>query len=200
LAQTSPTALARASTTATLAVHEGDAAIDLARVNDEGEPLDTRAMNSWLALIDDVDAQELSEVMTINAVAPFVLTRALLPALTMRAQSPSVVVSVTSREGQFYAASTKLPRHPHTNMAKAALNMLVRTCGPALVDQGVVWAAVDPGWLSEQRPQGPVAPTRAPPLTLDDGVARVLAPVSSVRAGEPVAAGVLWKDFRVAPW
>lgn len=45
-------------------------------------------------------------------------------------QSPAedrYIVNVSAMEGQFYRKN-KSSKHPHTNMAKAALNMMTRTC------------------------------------------------------------------------
>jgi NAD(P)-dependent dehydrogenase (short-subunit alcohol dehydrogenase family) len=166
-------------------------------LDDEGEPVDTREQNSWTALMDDVDKDELVEVLVVNAAAPFVLTRALLPLLTKSPSPRRAVVCVSSREGRFHVED-KLARHPHTNMAKAALNMLVRTSGGHLAEAGISTMAVDPGWFSEQRAQ---RETRSLPLSLDDAAARVLsAVVRGLDASTPPIAGALFKDFKVAAW
>jgi len=106
-------------------------------------------------------------------------------------------------EGQF-AQRRKPSRHPHTNMAKAALNMLTRTIADSFAKERVIVCSVDPGWVSPQNPFAQDAAMRAsgfaPPLDAEDGAARVLDPVFRAKNGEPVEHGALFKDFVVAPW
>jgi NAD(P)-dependent dehydrogenase (short-subunit alcohol dehydrogenase family) len=113
------------------------------------------------------------------------------------------VRNVTAIEGQF-AQRRKPSRHPHTNMAKAALNMLTRTIADSFAKERVIVCSVDPGWVSPQNPFAQDAAMRAsgfaPPLDAEDGAARVLDPVFRAKNGEPVEHGALFKDFVVAPW
>src|SRR5262245_34468459 len=109
---------------------------------------------------------------------------------------------VSAAEGQF--AGGKNGRHPHTNMAKAALNMLVRTSAPECAADRVFLTAVDPGWFSVQH-AAPAAERFAAeggrvPLDAVDAAARVLDPVvTGIASGRP-ASGVLFKDYREVPW
>jgi NAD(P)-dependent dehydrogenase (short-subunit alcohol dehydrogenase family) len=68
--------------------------------------------------------------------------------------------------------------HPHTNMAKAAVNMLTRTSAQEMFDtDGILMTSVDTGWITDERPH----PTKVrlakegfrAPLDLVDGAARV---------------------------
>jgi len=112
------------------------------------------------------------------------------------------VVNVSAMEGVF-GRGYKGPGHPHTNMAKAALNMLTRTSAEELAAQGVHLSSVDTGWITDENP----APKKAriadqgfrTPLDIVDGAARIYDPIVRGEAGRPVS-GVFLKDYRVADW
>jgi NAD(P)-dependent dehydrogenase (short-subunit alcohol dehydrogenase family) len=109
-------------------------------------------------------------------------------------------------EGQFSRVS-KGHRHPHTNMAKAALNMLTRTAGLEYQMDGIYMTAADTGWVTDKRPfrqAAHEAETKgfAPPLDCKDGAARVYHPILEGIIDEekkPFLA-VFLKDFKVHPW
>jgi NAD(P)-dependent dehydrogenase (short-subunit alcohol dehydrogenase family) len=168
----------------------------------DGLPADGRASNSWEQTLADVNLLELVEVQLVNALAPFVLLRRLVPALRRSPHPLRFVVNVTSREGQFSAGRDAW--HPHTNMAKASLNMLTRTCAADLARHGVLVNSVDPGLVSHQgtaeRVRRREEQGRRPPLDAEDGAARVCAPVfTALRTGQAVW-GQLFKDFEPVPW
>ncbi|MEZ4411251.1 MAG: SDR family NAD(P)-dependent oxidoreductase [Polyangiales bacterium] len=167
------------------------------------QPDDRRERNSWRARVGEVSTRELVSVHAVTALAPFVLVNALRPLLARDVTVDKFVVLVSAVEGQFYRAG-KTPRHPHTNMAKAALNMLARTSGEDLARERIWCCAVDTGWVSDQNP-APIAARMAdggfePPLDEEDGAARVLDPVFRALRGEAPAQGVFLKDYAVAPW
>lgn len=160
---------------------------------------DTSSRNSWTARIGEVDPAELLEVQLVNAVAPFLLIDRLLP-LLLKAPAPRrYVVNVSAVEGQFTVAN-KTGRHPHTNMAKAGLNMLTRTSAADLARRGVYMCSVDTGWITDEIP-GPIRDhlDRRTPLDVIDGAARVYDPIVRGEAGDPVH-GVFLKDYAEAPW
>ncbi|MFD7308644.1 SDR family NAD(P)-dependent oxidoreductase [Promicromonospora sp. NPDC059942] len=171
-------------------------------VDEAGLLPDLAPANSWTASLGDLDPAEVLEVQLVNAVAPALLCDRLLPALLAAPVERRYVVNVTAVEGRF-AVRNKTDRHPHTNMAKAALNMLTRTSGPALAAQGVYMTAVDTGWITDENP----LPTRdrladrgfRTPLDVIDGAARVYDPIVRGEAGEPLA-GVFLKDYKEASW
>lgn len=184
-----------------------------------GEPLDLRPSSSWTATLcrGGVAERELLEVLAVNAAAPFMLFQGLLPVLRQpRAGSVGeesvaaegrFIVNVTSAEGIFSmdGSASKTAEHPHTNMAKAALNMLTKTSAPELSQYGIYCTAVDPGWVSMMRPGSPFEAKRPlPPLSVADGAARVVAPimdgVRALRAGRRPLHGVLFRNYVVAPW
>ncbi|WP_221090162.1 SDR family NAD(P)-dependent oxidoreductase [Deinococcus aquaedulcis] len=169
-----------------------------------GQALDLRPHNSWTARLDEVEARELLEVQLVNTTAPYLLCSGLLPLLRRSPFERRFVVNVSAVEGQFSRAD-KSDRHPHTNMAKAALNMLTRTSGPRLAREGIYMTSVDPGWVSHQEPHPQQERMAAQgfrlPLDLDDAAARLCDPMFSGlnEPGRPLA-GVFLKDYRVQPW
>ncbi|MGZ3455043.1 MAG: SDR family NAD(P)-dependent oxidoreductase, partial [Polyangiales bacterium] len=169
-----------------------------------GQQIDKRALNSWALLVDEVDRRELVEVHHVNAFAPFVLVSRLLPHMLASPHAARFVVNVSAMEGKFDYRQ-KRPNHPHTNMAKASLNMLTRTSGPTLAQWGIYMTSVDTGWITNEQPLM-VAERMAEvygftlPLTEADGAARVLDPVLSAVNGAPPQHSVFLKDYRVTSW
>ncbi|MHA6759995.1 SDR family NAD(P)-dependent oxidoreductase [Streptacidiphilus sp. PAMC 29251] len=175
----------------------------LALLTDEAGLLpDTAPENSWSARLGGLDPAELLETHLVNAVAPTLLCDRLLPLLLTSPHPRRYIVNVTAVEGRF-AVRNKTAGHPHTNMAKAALNMLTRTSAEELAAQGVHLSSVDTGWITDENP----APKKAriaghgfrTPLDIVDGAARVYDPIVRGEAGSPVS-GVFLKDYRVADW
>lgn len=148
---------------------------------------------------------ELLEVLLVNAAAPFVLTSKLLPLLKRdNAGRDRHVVNVSAMEGQFYRAH-KTDKHPHTNMAKAALNMLTRTSAMELAKDGIWMNAVDTGWVTDEDPahlaeQKVLEHRFSPPLDIVDGGARIVDPIFSGLSSGQHASGVFFKDYQPAPW
>jgi len=163
---------------------------------------DPHPVNSWSQTVDEVDAVELLEVQLCNMTAPFVLVSRLRPALAAAAARRKYIVNVSAMEGQF-SRGYKGPGHPHTNMAKAALNMLTRTSAQEMLGDGILMTAVDTGWITDERPH----PTKMrlaeegfhAPLDLVDGAARVYDPIVRGELGEDIY-GCFLKDYRPAPW
>ncbi|WP_432177068.1 SDR family NAD(P)-dependent oxidoreductase [Streptomyces sp. Tue6028] len=158
--------------------------------------------NSWSARLGELDPAEVLETQLVNALAPALLCDRLLPLLLASPHPRRYVVNVTAVEGRF-AVRNKTAGHPHTNMAKAALNMLTRTSAAELAEQGVHMCAVDTGWITDENP----APKKEriagagfrTPLDIVDGAARVYDPIVRGEAGAPVS-GVFLKDYREAEW
>ena len=119
-----------------------------------GQQLDLREHNSWTATLDEVATAEVVEAQAINCVAPFILCSKLQPLLAKAAQlrDRAFVVRRRGHGGQVLSVY-KTPNHPHTNMAKASLNMLVRTCGADLAKRLQIYmTAVDTGWINDENP------------------------------------------------
>jgi NAD(P)-dependent dehydrogenase (short-subunit alcohol dehydrogenase family) len=168
-----------------------------------GQPVDLRSRTSWNLPLEEVSTRELVEVQVINVLAPYVLTARWKPALLRSPFCDRYVVNVSAVEGQF-SRGYRSGKHPHTNMAKAALNMLTLTAAPALAREGIYLTAVDTGWVSDQNPWWVTERTARGkfrlPLDLKDAAARVLDPVfRGVSLGDR-ASGVFLKDYLPSPW
>jgi NAD(P)-dependent dehydrogenase (short-subunit alcohol dehydrogenase family) len=179
-----------------------DALFPVGRTDETGEPLDLRGVNSWMLGAGDVSPGEWLEVHVVNAFVPFLLTARLRDLLGAAPSPDRYVVQVSAMEGSF-ARRYKAPRHPHTNMAKAALNMLTRTAAADYARSGIHMNSVDTGWVTDERPHpGKTAAREAgfrPPLDVIDGAARVYDPIVRGVAGAPVH-GLFLKDYRAVDW
>ncbi|MDG4780930.1 SDR family NAD(P)-dependent oxidoreductase [Micromonospora sp. WMMD961] len=163
---------------------------------------DLDSVNSWVQRVQEVDPVELLEVQLCNVTAPFVLVSRLRPAMAAASARRKYVVNVSAMEGQF-GRGYKGPGHPHTNMAKAALNMLTRTSAEEMVTDGILMTSVDTGWITDERPH----PTKMrladegfhAPLDLVDGAARVYDPIVRGEQGEDLY-GCFLKDYAPCAW
>jgi NAD(P)-dependent dehydrogenase (short-subunit alcohol dehydrogenase family) len=173
------------------------------RYDEDLQQVDLREVNSWRLRLDEVETPELLEVHLVNALAPYVLNARLKSLMLRTPGRHKHVVNVSAMEGQFYR-TTKTDKHPHTNMAKAALNMMTRTSAPDFVKDGIHMNAVDTGWVTDEDPA--VHALRkaeqgfSPPLDVIDGAARIVDPIFvGVSSGEHVW-GQFLKDYKPAPW
>jgi NAD(P)-dependent dehydrogenase (short-subunit alcohol dehydrogenase family) len=164
-----------------------------------GNPIDLRRENSWVQHLGDINSIEMVELQVVNNIAPFVLCNEFLVNMECSQFEHRFIINVTAVEGQF--DRTKSTRHPHTNMAKAALNMLTRTSAEDCEQRGIHMVAVDPGWMSHEGPHVDESMQRLmqTPLEARDSAARIYDPILPGIAGEP-RSGVLFKDFREVPW
>ncbi|AEV85384.1 hypothetical protein ACWT_4364 [Actinoplanes sp. SE50] len=172
------------------------------RVDETGFQLDLRPVNSWVLRDGEVSPHEWLSAHVVNAFAPFLLTSRLRPLLAAGPPRDRHVVQVSAMEGSF-SRTGKTVRHPHTNMAKASLNMLVRTSAPDYARERILMNAVDTGWVTDERPHPHKQEQRAigfrPPLDVIDGAARVYHPVVAAGRGAPIS-GKFLKDYRSVPW
>ncbi len=168
------------------------------------QQLDLRERNSWRLTLAEVETPELLEVQLVNAVAPFVLCARLRGLMSRVPTRDKHVVNVSAMEGIF-SRGTKTDRHPHTNMAKAALNMMTLTSARDYVQDGIHMNAVDTGWVTDEDPF--VHATRKrdeldfqPPLDIVDGAARICDPFfAGLLTGEHVW-GRFLKDYKPSSW
>ncbi|SKC53955.1 short chain dehydrogenase [Okibacterium fritillariae] len=191
---------------ATLAMTAGSSSLDKladgTAIDAGGLVPDLHAVNSWTQNVDDVDPLEMLEVQLCNTTAPFILVGRLRPSLKASPARRTYIVNVSAMEGVF-GRGYKGPGHPHTNMAKAALNMLTRTSAKEMLDDGILMTSVDTGWITDERPH----PTKVrlaeegfhAPLDLVDGAARVYDPIVRGEAGEDLT-GCFLKDYERSQW
>ena len=168
------------------------------------QQVDLREINSWRLALDQVGTVELLEVQLVNAIAPFVLNARLKPLMLRHRTGDKHIVNVSAMEGQFYRAF-KTDKHPHTNMAKAALNMMTRTSAPDYVRDGIHMNSVDTGWVTDEDPAH-IAERKTeehgfhPPLDIVDGAARIVDPIfDGINKGEHLW-GQFLKDYKPTAW
>jgi len=168
------------------------------------QQVDLRGRNSWRLTLGEVPTVEMLETQLINAVAPFVLNARLKPLMLRTDERDKHIVNVSAVEGQFYRRF-KTTKHPHTNMAKAALNMMTRTSAADYHADGIHMNSVDTGWVSDEDPveiaRSKTAEHRFhPPLDIVDGAARIVDPIiHGFNSGSHVY-GQFFKDYEPTDW
>jgi NAD(P)-dependent dehydrogenase (short-subunit alcohol dehydrogenase family) len=177
-----------------------------------GQQLDLRTTNSWLLTMEQVSTPEVMECMFINAIAPFVLNSRLKPLMTLHpttgCRDDRYVINVSAMEGKFYRY--KMANHPHTNMAKAALNMMTRTSAEELAKKDRIFMnSVDTGWINDENPLERAHKTAQTnlfqtPIDEIDAAARILDPIFvGVNGGPDLKEkdyGKFLKDYRETEW
>ncbi|CAB4555805.1 unannotated protein [freshwater metagenome] len=168
------------------------------------QQVDLRELNSWRLNLAQVSTVEMLETQLVNAVAPFVLNARLKPLMLQTPDQDKHIVNVSAVEGQFYRRF-KTTKHPHTNMAKAALNMMTRTSAAEYHADGIHMNSVDTGWVSDEDPTHIAERKTAehgfhPPLDIVDGAARIVDPIMSGALTGTNLWGQFLKDYVPTDW
>jgi NAD(P)-dependent dehydrogenase (short-subunit alcohol dehydrogenase family) len=183
---------------------QDEALFPAGRFDQDLQQVDLRTMNSWRMRLADVPSPEMLEVQLVNAVAPFILCSKLKPLMRKTDNRDKHVVNVSAMEGQF-SRGTKTDKHPHTNMAKAALNMLTLTSARDYARDGIHMNAVDTGWVTDEDPSEISRRKQErhdfqPPLDIVDGAARVCDPFFSGLLTGVHVFGKFLKDYAECAW
>lgn len=168
------------------------------------QQVDLRKTNSWRLKLGQIETTEMIEVQLVNSVAPFVLCNRLSEVMKKDNTGKKHIINVSAMEGKFYR-DFKEDRHPHTNMAKAALNMLTHTAAGTLAKDGIFMNAVDTGWVTDEDPAELAKRKQEekdfqPPLDIVDGAARVMDPLfDGINTGKHWS-GKFLKDYNPIAW
>jgi NAD(P)-dependent dehydrogenase (short-subunit alcohol dehydrogenase family) len=168
------------------------------------QQVDLRKTNSWRLRLGEIQTPEMLEVQLVNAVAPFILCNRLVHMMRRDYTGKKHIVNVTAMEGKFYRFK-KEDRHPHTNMAKAALNMMTHTSASDFAKDGIFMNAVDTGWVTDEDPAEISKNKQAvhdfqPPLDIVDGAARICDPfIHGINSGKHWC-GQFLKDYNPIDW
>ena len=156
-------------------------------------PIDVLINNAGIAsraskLLAQLDAEEIAHVLMVNAVAPILVARAVLP--NLRAAGRRTIVQITSQLGSI-ANNTGGSSYGY-RASKAALNQLNRSLASELRPDGFACLAIHPGWVKTD-----MGGTDAD-LTVEDSVSNMLRVIDGATPAQSGA--FLSYDGTPLPW
>ncbi|MDR2496275.1 MAG: SDR family oxidoreductase [Tannerellaceae bacterium] len=186
-----------------LPADNASAQFPIGKTDTNGDPIDLRLYNSWVSKAEDIDTIELLEVQLVNVTTPYILCTRLKQTMKRSPNPQRFIVNVSAMEGKFNRKN-KNCYHPHTNMAKAALNMLTRTSAQDYKKDGIYMNSVDTGWITDENPYHIQKRNRrlgiTPPLNSKDGAARVLDLIFHSLQTQRFSYGRFFKDYKTTSW
>eukprot|EP00770_Monocercomonoides_exilis_P010217 MONOS_10166.1-p1 / transcript=MONOS_10166.1 / gene=MONOS_10166 / organism=Monocercomonoides_exilis_PA203 / gene_product=short chain dehydrogenase / transcript_product=short chain dehydrogenase / location=Mono_scaffold00450:37950-41322(-) / protein_length=1069 / sequence_SO=supercontig / SO=protein_coding / is_pseudo=false len=180
-----------------------DAEFPHGAVDLDNQQIDMRKHNSWVARLDEVSSVELVEVHCVNTFSPYILCSRLVAKMSEDQHCDHYIVNVSAMEGKFNR-KYKSPYHPHTNMAKAALNMLTRTSAGELATKRIYMNSVDTGWITDEKPLEATIKAAlkgfTTPIDEVDAMARILDPIFVGYNKHVNHFGKFFKDYKASEW
>lgn len=172
------------------------------RLDVDQQQVDLRERNSWVLKLDEILPIELIEVHCVNVMGPFILNSHLKELMIKTLHNDKFIINVSAMEGKFYRAKT--PFHPHTNMAKAGLNMMTKTCADDYAQSKIYMNSVDTGWIHDENPFHKVNDNMKrgfqTPIDEEDAAARILDPIYLSVLSNETPFGKFFKDFKETSW
>eukprot|EP01111_Echinosteliopsis_oligospora_P012991 TRINITY_DN4550_c0_g1_i1.p1 TRINITY_DN4550_c0_g1~~TRINITY_DN4550_c0_g1_i1.p1 ORF type:complete len:286 (+),score=82.78 TRINITY_DN4550_c0_g1_i1:726-1583(+) len=166
------------------------------------QQIDLRTHNSWLMRMHEVPTIEMIEVTAVNAIAPFIINKGLKPLMLKIPEEDKFIINVSAMEGKFYRFKTV--NHPHTNMAKASLNMMTRTSADDYAKDRIYMNAVDTGWITDENPferAQDIAKTGfQTPIDEEEASSRILDPIFACVHDGVKEWGKFYKDYAQSEW
>ena len=176
----------------------------IGKLDKDLQQIDLREKNSWTTKLNEVTSVEMLEVQLVNNIAPFLLNSQLKKLMLDSPFERKFIINVSAMEGQF-SKKFKTPFHPHTNMGKAALNMMTRTSGEDYARDNIFMNSVDTGWVTDENPHPKKTNLRetgfVTPLDIVDGAMRVYAPIADgLNKTQTPVYGKFLKDYYSVNW
>eukprot|EP00466_Bigelowiella_natans_P012972 jgi/Bigna1/133049/aug1.20_g7757 len=173
-------------------------------INDQ--QVDLRRTNSWLLKLEQIETVEAAERLMARSHEIDERSKKSSRQHTNPSSStvvPKFIINVSAMEGKFYRHKTA--NHPHTNMAKAALNMMTRTAASGYAEDFIFMNSVDTGWINDENPLEKAKKIAEKqnfqtPIDEVDAAARILDPIMIAINKRIYIYGKFLKDYKPTEW
>jgi NAD(P)-dependent dehydrogenase (short-subunit alcohol dehydrogenase family) len=150
--------------------------------------INNAGVNAEAKRLVDLEVGELEDVFRINAIAPLLVAKGLLPCL--KAGTQKKIVNISSDMGSI-AHNAGGSSYAYRG-SKAALNMLSKCMANELRGDGFICIALDPGWVkTDMGGQGA-------PLTARESISMMLTVIDGLTPGQ--SGHYLDLHGRMVPW